>query len=648
MAGEPAETLIGGRYTVGTSPAPFVAASLGALTCTDRTTDTVVMALRVDPFAPPRARALLALGGRAHPGVLAPLEYGTSGGRAFVVCEAAPGAPLSERRRPWSEADLLRLVLRPAAAALALLAGRQVTHRAIRLENVFRGAGGSAVLGPAWSAPPASLQPAVYEPPYVAACHPAGRGEGSIADDVYALGVVLVALALDRLPMEGLDAAAVIGRKLQLGSHAAIVGDARLPPVIAELAYGMLAEDPEHRPSPALLLDMGAARGRRVAAAPPRRAAVPLVVGERQASTARGLAHVLAADPTAAIRALRSGAVETWLRQELQDASLLSRVDATRRSRTGGRSPLAAEPMLLMRTVAILDPLAPPCWRDLSFWPDGIAGLAARSRDPAAPPALSAAIEEMVAAEATLVWAETRGGTPPPQLRHEARDTRAILSTRGPAWGLERLAYALNPLMPCLSPLLSGQGVTRVAELLPALEAAAARADRSRPPLDRHMAAFLGAREESRQESELAGRIEAPAPSGVSGQLLVLAGLQGRMGPATLPALAAWLVECGLAAPEGWNGRSGRERVTKRLAELVGLGDLRQILALLEDPDGRARDRAGLAEARGRVALVDAELARLAAQGPARAEAARRLGHEVAAGLGVLAGALVTVLMVLA
>ena len=137
------------------------------------------MALRVHPFRPPRARALLALGGRSHPGVLAPLEYGTAGGHAYVVCECAPGAPLSERRRPWSEADIIRLVLRPAAATLALLAGRQVTHRAVRLDNIFRGEGGRAVLGPAWSAPPASLQPAVYEPSYVAGCLPEGRGEGS-------------------------------------------------------------------------------------------------------------------------------------------------------------------------------------------------------------------------------------------------------------------------------------------------------------------------------------------------------------------------------------------------------------------------------------------------------------------------------------
>ena len=45
----------------------------------------------------------------------------------------------------------------------------------------------------------------------------------------------------------------------------------RLAARVAELLRGMLAEDPEHRPLPAQLLDPASLRGRRVAARPPRR-----------------------------------------------------------------------------------------------------------------------------------------------------------------------------------------------------------------------------------------------------------------------------------------------------------------------------------------------------------------------------------------
>ena len=88
-------------------------------------------------------------------------------------------------------------MLRPAAHVLEHLQGRGITHRGIRLDNVFQSAPGQpVVLGAAWAAPPAMAQPALFEPPYSAMCLPAGRGDGSIADDVYALGVLLLCLAL--------------------------------------------------------------------------------------------------------------------------------------------------------------------------------------------------------------------------------------------------------------------------------------------------------------------------------------------------------------------------------------------------------------------------------------------------------------------
>ena len=107
----------------------------------------------------------------------------------FVIGQAPAGPALAAAQRPWSEGELLDCLLRPAVQALDRLQQRGVTHRAIRPDNLFRlGPGQPVMLGAAWAAPPASLQPAVFEPPYSAMCLPAGRGDGSIADDVYALG----------------------------------------------------------------------------------------------------------------------------------------------------------------------------------------------------------------------------------------------------------------------------------------------------------------------------------------------------------------------------------------------------------------------------------------------------------------------------
>jgi serine/threonine protein kinase len=201
---------------------------------------------------------------------------------------------------------------------LEQLQARGMTHRGIRLDNVFQSAPGqSVVLGTAWEAPPAIAQPVLFEPPYSAMCLPAGRGDGSIADDVYSLGVLLLCLALGHAPLRQCDDATILRRKLELGTYAALAGDDRLPPIIGDLARGMLAEDPEHRPTPTLLLDPANARGRRVAARPPRRAQRPITVAGSDVWDARSLAYALAVESEQGMNGLRSNAVEHWLRRGL-------------------------------------------------------------------------------------------------------------------------------------------------------------------------------------------------------------------------------------------------------------------------------------------------------------------------------------------
>jgi eukaryotic-like serine/threonine-protein kinase len=229
--------VIADRYVVDTArPLPPVG-GLAAFAATDQASGhTDLMAIRVQRHLPPRPRALQALATPIE-GLLTPLAHGViaaqpgSSDEAYhVICPAPPGANLLARPRPWPESELLDCVLRPAALVLEQMEVRGVTHRGIRLDNAFQSRPGEPVaLGPAWAAPPTTGQPALFEPPYSAMCLPAGRGEGSIADDVYSLGVLLLCLGLGHAPLAQLDDAAIVSRKLELGSFAALLGDQRLP-----------------------------------------------------------------------------------------------------------------------------------------------------------------------------------------------------------------------------------------------------------------------------------------------------------------------------------------------------------------------------------------------------------------------------------
>jgi hypothetical protein len=657
------DALIADRYAVDLSEKlEGAGGGLDAFAATDiRSGRGSLMAVRVQPHAPPRADALTALVHVSLPGLLNPLAHGpgptANGGQAYyVVCAAPPGPSLAAEPGAWEEEILLEQVLRPIAATLEELRRNGITHRAIRPNNVFSGGEGFAMmLGSAWAAPPASLQPALFEPPYSAMCLPAGRGNGSIADDVYALGVLLVMLARGQMPMADLAQNEIIRRKLEMGSFAAVMEDARLSPLLTDLVRGMLAADPAHRPPPALLLDPSAARGRRLAVRPPRSAQKMLQVADLQVSNIRTLAYAIALYPEEGVRLLRGGSLDTWLRRSLGDSTLATTIDETVRQRATDGSPgdTRADSVLAMRVVAMLDPLAPMSWQGLALWPDGLGpAMAAAKAAPAGTRSAttpSARLENLVEHEAIGLWAMAR-----PQvcdvaaMRTLARHHRTWSRIRGEGGGPQRLIYMLNPLLACNSKLLAASCVARLTDLLPALERASSDPNVTKfPPIDAAISAFIAARQEPGLTSDGSDLDGDASGDPILKHTRLLASLQSHLTARPLPGLAAWLVAHAEPLIEQWQNRSRRAKVKKTLDTLAEQGYLTPLVAALDDAPERERDAQGLRQAKDVVARIDAELARIVASPKADTNKAREIGSEVAAGLGLTILAFVLAITVL-
>ena len=402
---------------------------------------------------------------------------------------------------------------------------------------------------------------------------------------------------------------------------------------------GMLADDPEHRPSPSLLANPAAARARRIAARPPRRAQRPIDVGGQAAWTARMLAHAMVRAPEIAGPMLRNGTIDRWLRRGVGDVAAAASIDEAVRLRDAdvlaadGR----ADALLITRAVAILDPAAPLVWRRLAIWPDGLGSALDHALNHA--PEQADVLAEIVTGHVASAWDERReSGGDAAVARLEGMETRHWFTGGRSGTGAWRLSYHLNPLVPCESPVTARAWAIRLSDLLPALEANAARAPRGDQPLvDRQIAVFIEARRDERLDVDLSRLAGALTATDFLSQLRLLARLQEKFSAADLPFLSQWAVAAVESLLQQYSSRSRREKLAKRLASLAQAGQLPPIVAVLDDEQEQSGDQSGLAAAQARLADIDASQARWESLKQGRALQARRVGQEVADGVGMLA-----------
>jgi hypothetical protein len=641
----PPRVLIADRYSVELSqPQPELGGGLPAFGAIDhKGGEARLVALAVSRHASPRLRCLQLLQ-RPIDNLMVPVGHGvgprSGGGQGYyVICSAPMGRPVSAILAPWPEAALLENALRPIAQVLIALQDAGVSHRAIRPNNVFAVSPNTPVtMGAAWAAPPAMHQPMVFEPPFSALCHPAGRGDGTIADDIYALGVLLITLATGRVPMADLDDDTIMRRKLDLGSYAVLTAGAPIPPYTSDLLRGMLADDPDHRSPARLLMDPTTARARRVAARPPRRSLRPLSLNDVSIYDARSLAYSLSRDERKSVLALRAGTVSQWLRRGLGDGGLAAAIEELVRVRMAeGSAAPDADTRLLMHAVSTVEPRMPFCWREVAFWPDALGALLAEGLS--GDRKLAMIVDEVVRSDALTLW----DGHEADQARddgylksYDGRQVRGFMQRNGEG-ALLRLRYGMNPLLPCDGAGMQDTWIIDLPELVGFLEHAAA-AEPDGELLDSHMIAFIAARGDRQTNATVNLTLAAKEPVAYQVRLLgLLRDLQTRYHHTRLPGLSGWAAARVRPHIETYQNRRTRTALLERLNTLAAEGFLREILILAEDGAARAADLAGGQQAAAMISAIDHEMHALQNPDRTRRDLTTRLGREASAAIAMAA-----------
>ncbi|WP_030667927.1 serine/threonine-protein kinase [Streptomyces cellulosae] len=212
-----------------------------------------------DPTATSRFRLEAQTAGRLnHPYVVGVYDFGEYDGRLFLVMELVDGDSLARRLStggPLPAGQVARIATQ-AAAGLAAAHQQGIVHRDIKPANLLLDADGTLKIGDFGIArfvddPSGALTTtgqivgtSLYLAPERALGQPAGP-----ACDVYALGCVLYQLLTGRPPFQADSAVAILHQHLDSAPVPPRQLGVLLPPAFENYLLGLLAKQPEDRPT---------------------------------------------------------------------------------------------------------------------------------------------------------------------------------------------------------------------------------------------------------------------------------------------------------------------------------------------------------------------------------------------------------------
>ena len=545
--------------------------------------------------------------------------------------------------------DMPQRIIAPLADALQRLSNNNLTHRAIRPDNLlfFDERMEEIVLGPHVTAPAGYDQPMILEPLDRALAQSAGRGPGTSRDDIYALGVSTVFILLSANPVAKMNDDELLKARIELGSYTAICGSARIPMQLIEPLRGMLADDPSARWD---FNEIGNwLTGHKINPLKKRRRGRAESYFKFQGVdyySMRSLAWQFAKHPNEAVKAINSEEFDTWMRRGLDEPEKAEAIhDAALTAKFQTDSYQGTNDYLVALATAIMDPHGPIRYKGLAFMPDGYGAMLASEwiRNSNQQPASDVLLHDIC-----TLWYDAQ-----PKMTQELIESRmaitqlrSLLTIRDPGFGLERVLYEGNPGINCQSPYVVKNGVVLIEDLLPALENAANSTDTSVQPIDGHIAAFVAARFKEDIQTHLKAMASGKADTSILGTLSLLAFLQSELRSPAVLALSSWVG--GLLGPaiNAYHNRHTREELESDIPRLVRKGSLPELINLIDDSGKRKEEKEGFIACRTEWLDAEMEIRDIEGAGDERLNKAEQSGQQAAAMISIsIALTVITVLI---
>ena len=592
-----------GRFTIdlgGAIPAYDVAPCIAHNASVNADRGKPVMALICDPMLPLRVDKIMPIRSLETGMMLKPHDWGVidwvSEGRRCpaVVIDRPNGGrvmpSLDAKMHPVPEDTVARLLIRPGAEFLELLANNNLTHRAIRPDNIFYADANQSrmVLGDCVSAPPAIAQPTVFETIESGMALPAGRGDGSSLNDLYSFGVTVLTLLIGHVPLTGMRDEQIIQEKLSRGTYNVLGSRERISLTMMELLRGLLHDDPKERWSAADLVHWS--NGRRTSPKPlaiPRKANRPFVFDGKEYETTRELANGFANNWDTAVTPIKDGSLNVWLRRGFSDEELIESVNA---AMTDPAAIARSDDWMISRVCIALDPQAPIRYRELRATVEGLGALIGSYLDDEN---MRDQFGKTLREELPAFWWKNQRNLTKTEEKFVGDYVRARSNVDriGLGLGIERVAYDLNPNLPCRSPIFKNDYVVEVAGMLPALEFIAVSTGELKSLVDRNGAAFVASKMGRHVTTDLRDLDNKVDPHvSLIAAVKILATIQDRVSKHDFVDLSDAIASILEPSIKRFHSRSIRKRVRDGLKKATRNGGLSRLVDAVNNPRDVAVD----------------------------------------------------------
>lgn len=598
-----------------------------------------LFALICDNNIPPRLSILPYLKSIDHPNILNLVEYGIvdydpQKSRNLALIYRKPSGARVSSFKPMDEStkvspDLFKSQILSMISATEALKGYNITHRSIRLDNIFYKdeTRSEIVLGDCAATFPSLFQPTSYETIENMLCLPEGRGNGDTSQDIYSIGVCMLGVLLQKEISPNMSSPELMRAKLKKGSYSALIGEEKISSGFSSILKAILNDNKENRWNYLQVYNFleGKPNGNPMPETPDRSVRSLTFNGEKFYS-ARSAAIAMLDSPNEAFNLIKTGKLSEWVKNGLENEKAFFKIEKVLNQETDSEN----VNFIVSQACCILDPSLPLKSGEVVFFPDGLpkAIFYYLKNNKSIADFLGVLNSDMI-----RYWYQEQSNLRSPS---NVSEFKLFINRNDLGYGIERIMYDFDDDLPCTSPLLGNEFVNSPPKLLRALNDNFKNIRNNEQPYDRNIIAFLRCKMGNKIDGILTDINSRQENLKASAILRLYTNIQNKNGPALLPHLAQWLARTSMPIIKIYHNIKYQKFLERRITKVSKSGKLVEMYELLENDEAKQKDRTEYSEALKEINYLVTERNKITKGGVKIDEEARALSIRFASLIAIL------------